>query len=114
VAALLSNHDGLAAAVTAAAGRAGEPVWRLPLWPGYRGQLDSEVADLKNIGEPRSAGTIVAALFLQEFVAGRPWAHLDIAAPAWSDRDDGWLTKGATGWGVRTLVELLRSFSPLR
>jgi leucyl aminopeptidase len=111
VAALTSNHDGLAAAVEAAAGRAGEPVWRLPLWPGYRSHLDSDVADMKNIGQPGHAGTIVAALFLQEFVAGRPWAHLDIAYPAWSDKDEGWLSKGGTGWGVRTLVELLRNFS---
>jgi leucyl aminopeptidase len=111
VAALTSNHDGLAAAVEAAGARAGEPVWRLPLWPGYRSHLDSDVADIKNIGQPGHAGTIVAALFLQEFVAGRPWAHLDIAYPSWSDKDEGWLTKGATGWGVRTLVELLRNFS---
>jgi leucyl aminopeptidase len=111
VAALTSNHDGLAAAVEAAAARAGEPVWRLPLWPGYRSHLDSDVADVKNIGQPGHAGTIVAGLFLQEFVAGRPWVHLDIASPSWSDKEDGWLTKGATGWGVRTLVELLRDFS---
>jgi leucyl aminopeptidase len=50
----------------------------------------------------------MAALFLKEFTAGRPWAHLDIAAPSWADSDDGWLTKGGTGWGTRTLIELLR------
>jgi leucyl aminopeptidase len=112
VAALLSNHDRLAAAVDAAATRAGEPVWRLPLWPGYRRHLDSDVADIRNIGKPANAATIIGGLFLQEFVAGRPWAHLDMASPSWSDRDEGWLTAGATGWGVRTLVELLRGFAP--
>jgi leucyl aminopeptidase len=113
VAAVMSNHDGLAAAVEAAGLRAGEPVWRLPLWPGYRSHLDSDVADIKNIGRANTASAIIGGLFLQEFVAGRPWAHLDIAAPSWSDRDEGWITKGGTGWGVRTLVELLRDFAPL-
>ena len=113
VAAVMSNHDGLAAAVEAAGRRAGEPLWRLPLWPGYRSHLDSDVADIKNIGRANTASTIIGGLFLQEFVSGRPWAHLDIASPSWSDRDEGWITKGATGWGVRTLVELLRSFAPL-
>jgi leucyl aminopeptidase len=111
MAAFMSNHDGLAAAVEAAADRAGEPIWRLPLWPAYRRHLDSEVADIKNIGQPANASTIMGGLFLQEFVAGRPWAHLDIASPSWTDRDEGWRTKGATGWGVRTLIELLRGFS---
>ena len=81
-------------------------MWRLPLWPGYRSHLDSDVADIKNIGAGRpTPRPSSAALFLQEFVAGRPWAHLDIAAPSWSDADEGWLTKGGTGWGVRTLIE---------
>jgi leucyl aminopeptidase len=114
VAALFANRDGLADQVLDAARRAGEPAWRLPLWPGYRPQLDSETADLRNIGQPGGAPAIVAALFLQEFTGGRPWAHLDVAAPSWSDADDGWLTKGATGWGVRTLVEVARRFEPPR
>jgi len=70
------------------------------------------VADLKNIGAPSNASAIVAALFLQEFASGRPWAHLDIAGPSWSDAEDGWLTKGGTGWGVRTLIEVARHFVP--
>jgi leucyl aminopeptidase len=112
VAALFTNQDVLAEQVLGAAGRAGEPAWRLPLWPGYRPQLDSDVADLRNVGQPSRAPAIVAALFLKEFVGGLPWAHLDIAAPSWSDSDDGLLTKGATGWGVRTLIELARRFEP--
>jgi leucyl aminopeptidase len=113
VAGLLSNHDGLAGQVLEAAWRAGEPAWRLPLWSSYRRHLDSDVADLKNIGLPNNAGAIVAALFLHEFSGGRPWAHLDIAGPSWSDSDEGWHTKGGTGWGVGTFIELLRQYEPL-
>jgi leucyl aminopeptidase len=112
VAALFSNDDRLAGQVLDGAGRAGEPAWRLPLWAPYRSQLDSDVADLRNIGQAQNAPAVVAALFLQEFAGGRPWAHLDIAAPSWSDADEGWLTRGATGWGVRTLLEVARRFEP--
>jgi leucyl aminopeptidase len=114
VAALMANDDRLAGRLLAAAARAGEPTWRLPLWPAYRSHLDSDVADLKNIGQPNNASTIIAGLFLQEFVADRPWGHLDIASPSWADADDGWVTRGGTGWGVRTLLELLREWEPLR
>ncbi len=106
VAAVLGNDDDLVAAVIDAGERAGEPAWRLPLVAAYRTQLDSEVADLRNVAAGPGASTIMAALFLQEFVGDVPWAHLDIAAPSFVDRDDGWLTKGATGWGARTLLEL--------
>jgi leucyl aminopeptidase len=94
------------AEVRSAAERAGEPAWPLPLPQEYRKQLDSEIADLKNIGG-RSAGALTAGLFLQEFVGDIPWAHLDIAGPSRSDEDDGAVVKGATGVGVRTLLELL-------
>ena len=91
--------------------KVGERTWTLPLIEDYRSHLDSEVADLRNIGRPGQAGTIIAGLFLREFVAdGIPWAHLDIAGTAWSDSEDLDLTKGGTGWGVRLLVELARSF----
>jgi leucyl aminopeptidase len=110
VAALMTNDDRLAEQILSGASRAGEPAWRLPLWKDYRSQLDSDVADLKNIGAASNASAIVAALFLQEFAGGRPWAHLDIAGPSWSDAEDGWLTKGGTGWGVRTLIEVARHF----
>ena len=112
VAGLMGNHDGWIGAVEAAADRSGERVWHLPLPVDYRKQLDSPVADLKNIGN-RWGGTLTAALFLQEFVAeGIPWAHLDIAGPAWTDNVDGEAAKGGTGFGVRLLVDLIRNFSP--
>jgi len=110
IAALMGNDEDLLERVQDAAERAGEDVWRLPLPDQYRSQLDSEVADLKNIGSRGQAGSLVAGLFLQEFVDGVPWAHLDIAGPARSDADDGYVTKGGTGFAVRTLLELVTSF----
>jgi leucyl aminopeptidase len=103
---LMSNDDALAGELLEAAGTAGERTWRLPLPEEYRKELDSEVADLKNIGD-RYGGALTAGLFLQEFVDGRPWAHLDIAGPARQDAEDGYLGKGASGAGVRTLLSWL-------
>jgi leucyl aminopeptidase len=103
---LMGNDDDLVAEVRSAADRAGEPAWPLPLPKEYRKQLDSEIADLKNIGG-RSAGALTAGLFLKEFVGDIPWVHLDIAGPSRSDEEDGPVVKGATGVGVRTLLELL-------
>lgn len=108
---LLSNNDDWAAQVNAAATKADERMWRLPLVPEYRKLLDSEVADMKNIGGPYG-GAITAGLFLQEFVGGKPWAHIDMAGPMRVDGDDGWLSKGATAYGVRTFVELLDAYRP--
>ena len=108
---LMGNDLGLVDRVRAAAERAGEPAWPLPLPSEYRNHLDSEVADLKNIGKAGEAGTVVAGLFLQEFVGDVPWAHLDIAGPARAEADDGWIAKGGTGVGVRTLIELLTSYA---
>jgi leucyl aminopeptidase len=111
VAGLFGNDEAWTAQVTAAADRAGERVWELPLIDDYRPWLDSEVADLKNIGKAGQAGSVVAALFLREFVGeGIPWVHLDIAGTAWSDADDLDVSKGGTGWGVRLLVELARGW----
>jgi leucyl aminopeptidase len=109
VAGLMGNHDEWRDQVRAAADRAGEPVWPLPLPDDYRKQLESEIADLKNIGGSYG-GALTAGLFLREFVGDVPWAHLDIAGPARSSAEDGVLPKGATGFGVRTLVELARTF----
>jgi leucyl aminopeptidase len=111
VAGLFANHDGWAQQVAEAGDRVGERTWTLPLIDDYRSHLDSEVADLRNIGRPMQAGSIIAGLFLREFVADDiPWVHLDIAGTAWSDSEDMELTKGGTGWGVRLLVELARSY----
>jgi leucyl aminopeptidase len=111
VAAVLGNDDDLVARVIDAGAAAGEPSWRLPLVAAYRKQLDSDVADIKNVASAPAAGTIMAALFLQEFVGDSRWAHLDVAAPSWSESDEGWLSRGGTGWGARTLLEVVRSFA---
>ncbi|HVE47501.1 MAG TPA: leucyl aminopeptidase [Acidimicrobiales bacterium] len=113
IAAVLGNHEGLLDQVRRAGERAGEAVWPLPLPEEYRKDIDSDVADLKNIGQPGKAGAVVAGLFLQEFVAGVPWAHLDVAGPARADTDYGYVKKGATGVAVRTLLELITTFEPL-
>ncbi len=109
IAGLLGNDEELVAAVQAAGGRAGEPSWPLPLHEDYAVHIESEVADMKNTGRPGQAGTISAALLLQEFVSGVPWAHLDIAGPSRTDDSRGYSTKGGSGFGVRTLVELATS-----
>ena len=115
IAAVMANDDGWRDEIEAAAARAGERLWPLPLPADYRPFLDSDVADLRNISKSRGGGTITAGLFLQEFVGeGIPWAHIDIAATAWSDADDAEISRGGTGYGVRTLVELVRTFSPPR
>jgi leucyl aminopeptidase len=106
---LLGNNDRLSTAVQAAGTRAGESLWPLPLPDDYRCHIDSEIADMRNIGRPGQAGTISAALLLREFVGDVPWAHLDIAGPARSDDDRRYFAKGGTGFGVRTLVELVSS-----
>ncbi|QBS37884.1 leucyl aminopeptidase [Thermaerobacter sp. FW80] len=110
VAGLFANDDAWAARVLRAADAAGEPLWRLPLVAAYRRRLRSEYADLRNTGG-RAAGSILAALFLATFAGETPWAHLDIAGVAWSDQVEGDHGKGATGYGVRTLVELARNLA---
>jgi leucyl aminopeptidase len=104
---LMGNDDALAGNLIAAGERSGERAWRLPLWPEYRRQIDSEIADIKNSGG-REASPITAGVFLQEFVDEVPWAHLDIAGTAWAEKESGWQPKGATGFGVRLLVEWAR------
>jgi len=104
MAGLWSNNDALAEALDAAAQTGGEGLWRMPLRQSYRDGLKSLLADMKNTG-PRPGGSITAALFLKEFVAkDTAWAHIDIAGPVWSDKGKGVNPAGATGYGVRTLV----------
>jgi leucyl aminopeptidase len=112
IAGLMGNDAAWVDQVRAAADRADEPVWPLPLPGRYRSHLDSDVADLKNVGS-EYGGALAAGLFLQEFTDGVPWAHLDIAGPMKVDRDDGWRVKGASAFGVRTLLELLDRFEPV-
>jgi leucyl aminopeptidase len=112
IAGLMGRDDGFLAQVEGASARTGERVWRLPLPADYRRMVDSPVADMKNIGGPHG-GAITAGLILGEFVAdGIPWAHLDIAGPAFADGDDCEVTRGGTGFGVRLLVDLVCSFTP--
>ena len=112
IAGLMGNDDRWTDQVRGAAERAGESVWPLPLPDEYRRLIDSEVADVKNIGSDRWGGALTAGLFLREFVASVPWVHLDIAGPARSTEDEGYVRKGGTGWGVRTLLELLATCRP--
>ncbi len=111
---MFASDDALAAQLEAASAASGERLWRMPLTEDYLPALDSPVADLRNIGNPKAklqGGSITAALFLREFTGGRPWAHLDIAGPGRSDADEDEITKGGTGYGVRLLVHWLETLA---
>ncbi|CAN5900841.1 leucyl aminopeptidase [soil metagenome] len=108
VAGLLGNDDALAGDVLSACRATGERAWRLPLDEDYREALKSQVADLKNVGG-KWGGAITASKFLEEFVGGVPWMHIDIAGPSWADSDSSTRDAGATGCFVRTLVALLEA-----
>jgi len=107
IAGLYANRDDLAERVANAAKACGERVWRMPLDDDFKELLKSSVADLKNIGS-KWGGSITAAKFLEQFVGETPWAHLDIAGPAWSESDNATADVGASGCFVRSLVELAR------
>jgi leucyl aminopeptidase len=106
---LMSNDDGLSAALTSAGEASGERVWRLPLFPEYKEQLKSNIADMTNLGG-KEGGAITAAMMLAEFVDGRTWAHLDIAGVSWRDSERDYLRKGGTGFGVRLLMSYLMNY----
>ena len=104
IAGLWSPDDGLASELVTAAESVGEKIWRMPLEDKYFEGLKAMHADMKNTG-PRAAGAITAALFLQQFVKDTPWAHIDVAGTVWIEKESGYNNAGATGYGVRTLVD---------
>lgn len=105
---LFSNDDELSQKLLAAGLDTGETLWRMPLGEAYDRSIKSDIADMKNIGG-RYGSAIIAAQFIQRFVNGKPWAHLDIAGTAWSSKDTAITPKGATAYGVRLLDQLVRS-----
>jgi leucyl aminopeptidase len=107
---LFSNNDKLAEQLFKTGAKVGEEVWRLPLGDVYDKQINSDIADMQNIGKEREAGSITAAQFLQRFVNDVPWAHLDIAGTAWSKKDTDITPKGGTGYGVRLLNQLVEDY----
>lgn len=111
VAGVMGNSPAVVAAVEAAGERADEPVWELPLIASYAAQLDSPIADLTNMGGV-NAGSVTAALFLEHFVSGTPWAHVDIAGTAQAPAPTRWVNRGPTGFGARLLAELAVAFRP--
>ncbi|MER3491443.1 MAG: leucyl aminopeptidase [Mastigocladus sp. ERB_26_2] len=111
IAGLFTPDDALAKELETAAHSAGEKIWRLPMEEKYFEGMKSGIADMKNTG-PRPGGSITAALFLKQFVKDTTaWAHLDIAGPVWTDKENGYNGPGATGFGVRTLVNWVLSYS---
>jgi leucyl aminopeptidase len=112
VAGVMTNDQAWCDQVIAAARRCGEHAWQLPMFPEvYDELIKSEVADIKNVGEGRWGGAITAAKFLEQFIGGKPWTHIDIAGPAFRDKCKPWSDAGASGQFVRTLVELGRSWN---
>ncbi|HYW20025.1 MAG TPA: leucyl aminopeptidase [Nodularia sp. (in: cyanobacteria)] len=108
IAGLFTPDDAIASQLEQAAQSAGEKLWRMPMEEKYFEGLKSGIADMKNTG-PRPGGSITAALFLKQFIKDTPWAHLDVAGPVWTDKENGYNSPGATGYGVRTLVNWVLS-----
>lgn len=113
VAGVMGNDPGLVDQLTRAGTATDEPLWELPLHRPYRAQLESPIADMTNMGGP-NAGSITAGLFLEEFVDGIPWAHVDIAGTAQQPAVRTWRNKGASGFGALLLVELATRFESPR
>jgi leucyl aminopeptidase len=111
IAAVFGSDSDVSNRVLAAASRAGEYFWELPLFKEYRKQLDSDIADIKNVTASRYGGAIAAAVFLAEYAGDGPWAHLDIAGPARARETLGEQVKGASGFGTRTLIEVAKGMA---
>jgi leucyl aminopeptidase len=105
--AVMGTNQALIDALVAAGRKSGELLWQLPLVTEYRDELKSPIADLKNVGGGGDAGSIIGGLFLQDFAGGVPWAHLDIAGPAFTEKELPHAPRGGTGFGVRLLVHYL-------
>ena len=108
VAGLFTNNQEWCDKVAAAARAVGEQVWQLPMYAEYDEQIKGEIADIKNVGDGRWGGAITAAKFLERFVGGIPWIHIDIAGPAFAEKPKPWTDGGGTGSMVRAIVELVR------
>jgi leucyl aminopeptidase len=106
---LFGNDETLLKRVEEASNKTGEKVWRFPLWKEYFEYLKSDVADFRNVGT-RSAGAIIGGIFLSKFVKKTPWVHLDIAGPAWIEKERPYTPKGGTGIGIRLVVQMLRDW----
>ena len=109
VAGIMGNDHVLLNKVKAASDKTGEKVWELPLWEEYFEYLKSDIADFKNVGT-RAAGTITGGMFLKKFVYDTPWVHVDIAGPTWYEKEKPYIPKGASGFGVRLLVQFLKDW----
>jgi leucyl aminopeptidase len=109
VAGVMGSDEVLLGKIKQASAITGEKVWQLPLWEEYSELLKSDIADIKNAGG-RDAGAITGGCFLKEFTGKTPWVHLDIAGPAWTEKDKPYIPKGATAFGVRLLVTVLESW----
>ena len=105
---MMGTDDGLKQEICSAAELTGERVWELPLWEEYHELIKGDAADYKNSGG-RAGGAITAAVFLSKFTGDTPWVHLDIAGPAWLTKEKPYIPKGASGVGVRLLVQFLRN-----
>jgi leucyl aminopeptidase len=109
---LFSNNDTLAQRIAAAGDETGERAWRLPIWDVYAEDMQSDIADIRNLGDKPMAGATTAAKFLEAFIDNHPcWAHLDIAGVAFGAMDYG-AQKCATGYGIRLLVRLIEGYAP--
>lgn len=109
---MLGNNEELKRRVKIAGEKTWERVWELPLWEEYQEQIKSDIADIKNVGGPY-AGAITAACFLSKFTEKYPWVHLDIAGTSWCEKNNAYTQKGASGVGVRLLVQLVRNWNRL-